>query len=132
MPLAEVRGRVAGLTQKTRQHGLDRRDVLKEGQVGFFATVDEVMKTEPVLNPAGDEAGPRRGANGCRGVKIGETASLLRQPIEVRRLDERVARNAEVATALVVIEENYDVRRPHRGLCCAQRTGQQSKEGEGN
>src|SRR5688572_20108206 len=61
----------------------------------------------------------REGAYGGAGVDIGETRSLLRQPVDVRRLNVFLAVAAHVAPAKVIGHEINDVRllRVSRGVC---------------
>ena len=73
---------------------------------------DHVVQAVPLRIPAGQNAPPRRRAGGPRHVEVRATHPLLRQPVEVRRLDLVAAEAAQIAIALVVADDQHDVRRP--------------------
>ena len=106
MPLAEDAGRVAaGPPQQLRQrHGRQRQPLALEDRMG---------DTRTKLMAAGHERGPRRRA-GRAHVKFSEPHALIAKPIEVGRVDDRIAMRGDVAIALVVGHHVDDVRPLHR------------------
>ena len=108
MPLAEDAGRVAaGPPQQLRQrHGRQRQPLALEDRMG---------DTRTKLMAAGHERGPRRRA-GRAHVKFSEPHALIAKPIEVGRVDDRIAVRGDVAIALVVGHHVDDVR-PLRRRC---------------
>ena len=103
VPLADDTRRVAGLLEHRRERGSPGRD--DQGGVPR-------QDPRPFLAPgvlAREQGIPRRRARGRSGVTVGEPQSLLRQPVDVRRLDPRRPVAADVAIAEVVGINQDDV-----------------------
>ena len=66
---------------------------------------DAVLK----LMPAGEQRAARRGAS-RRDLEVNKPHALCAKPIEVRRLEDRVTMGGKVAIALVVSQNEQDIR----------------------
>ena len=110
MPLAEDGGGVAALLDQFRQ--------------GHFAAADadlgagpqRAMNADAVRIAARQQPGARGGANRLGHVEVAEDAALGRQAVEVRRVETFGAEHADIRVALVVGEDDDDVR--ERGRLC--------------
>ncbi|MEY3530243.1 MAG: hypothetical protein RLZ70_1311 [Verrucomicrobiota bacterium] len=101
MPFAEDAGAVAGLLQLLGQgRRAERQALALEDGVG-----DAVLE----LMPPGQQRATRGGA-GRRDLEIREADAFGAEPVEVRGLEHRVAVRAHVAVALVVRQDEEDVR----------------------
>jgi len=96
LPLAAQGGAVPGGLEAAGNRDLGL------GQVDAGVERDPVADAVAVRVPAGEEGGPRRGADGRPGVAGGQPRPFGGKPVEVRRLDLRVAETAEVAVPEVV------------------------------
>ena len=75
-----------------------------------------VPEADLVDMAAGRQRGARRHADRRIGVGVGEAHATRRQPVEVRRLDHRVAITAEHPPAVLVRQDEQKVRGFHRRL----------------
>ena len=109
MPFAGHPGRVALLLQKLRDRHLCAREaVLRRWAKG-------AMNPYPIGITAGQQPRPRRGAYRLGHVEIGELSTLLRHSIQIRRRPALCAKGSDVGIALVVDENDHDVRKTRRG-----------------
>ena len=105
VPLADARGGVA-----------ERLEVVGDGdlfrvQAALASGKEDVLFHADALRVAtGQQARPRRGADRAGDHEVGELPSLLRHPVDVRRLDRLRTEAAEVVVALVVGEDDDEVR----------------------
>jgi hypothetical protein len=58
---------------------------------------------------AGDQAGSRNAADGSRDKVVAEEHAIARQPIDVRRLQERMAGAAQAIGPLIVGQQEKDI-----------------------
>src|SRR5262249_28216896 len=98
--LAEDGGAVACVVEQTRQ-ALDVRL-----RVEVVLGVRESVLPARVREQPRVERGPARTARGDRGEAVTETHAVLRQTVEVRRLDLRVAVATEIEAEVVGDEQN--------------------------
>lgn len=68
------------------------------------------MHTDTIGIAAGQQSGARSRTNGLSHVKIAKDAALGRQMIEMRRLKTFGAEDADIGVALVIGEDDDDVR----------------------
>ncbi len=121
IPLAVDAALVARRFQHPRQddlaqvHAADslERDVVFFGRV--LVAVVGCLVADHVVDPvalriaSGQQRGARRRAGGPGDIKVRQPRSLARQAIE-RRRDDSVAENAQIVVALVVRNDQQDVR----------------------
>ena len=136
VPHAEERGRIAAGLQSLGQGddlGRELRPALRSlefvpGRTGRLPRIDDGVDAMPGRGLPRHQAGPRRRAVGGRCIGLREHEAPLRQPVEVRRVHERVAHEADIPPAHVVHQDEHHVRRPARlGRCCRHR-GQRQRE----
>src|SRR5262249_43015095 len=94
------------------------RHVLAAGQKGGDVVARRVA--------AGEDAGPRRRAQGTSGVGIGELHALRCKLVNVWRLVKRAAEKADVAPAHVVDEDEDKVGLGDVGGCYRSRADQET------
>ena len=120
MPLAAMAGRVARALEQSRQRDLARAQV-RDTALGDPG-VDAVSKRRAPR----EQRRARRTADGAGGVTLRQPHALLRERVEVRRLDDRMAVAREVAVAEVVGEEEDEV-----GLRGERKTGKEERRENG-
>src|SRR4051812_31970387 len=100
MPFADERRFVAGVVQEPRPG--DQR-------MAFATTIDIVNDAVRVRIKAGQKAAPTRRAKRRRSERIAEHRPFLRQAINIRRLDERMADAAQLIEPQIVHQDEDDI-----------------------
>src|SRR5678809_873644 len=106
VPLADERRPIAVVLQELRQRAAGRaQSLLARGPRGTKRHLDP----HPLL------IAPRYQRRSCgraarRGIEISEPRAVLREAVDIRRLDVRRAVTADVAVADVVSDDEHDVR----------------------
>ena len=116
VPLAEVGGVVACALELHR----------KAAEVGGILR-EVVLHAVSVRVNAAEDARSAGGAERCGAEGVLEIHALLAQPVDVRRLQMRVAREAQCVPALIVGKNEQDVRTLRRGTGCDHRGRQQGQ-----
>jgi len=78
---------------------------------------------------AGEQGTQRRAADAGGRIALGEYGATGREPIEVRCLDDLGPHESEISIAMVVADDQDDVRRPHR--CGVGAAGQGAEQAQG-
>jgi hypothetical protein len=134
MPLADHRGRVAGLPEQRRERRVPRWDA-----VPLVGAGDRLLEPalEPPGIPAGVERDPRGRAHRCGSVGGGEPDAVRRETVETRGADVRRPVTAQVGPPAVVGEHDEHIgperaRAARDGGCQhgAHAGGQQASPGE--
>ena len=131
VPLAEIARGVARRRQDLRERHLRKRQVERvrrhpQRQPGRRARgggLGDEFEPEPRWGTAGQQGDAGGRADRGRGVGLGETRALPREPVKVRRVVPRAARAAEIAPAEVVREDDEHVG-PRGGAEGGERTQQ--------
>src|ERR1051325_10441607 len=121
MPLAAQRRGIACRLQRIGNRFLLSRqaEMFRAGRDGVFESADALL-----VSPRHKAAACGR-ADGSVRVKIGEPHALLREPVNVRRLDVRRAIATHVTVAQVISEDEQNVRPSLRSGAKAKQTYRQ-------
>ncbi len=119
VPFAKAGGGVALLLQMVGDGVLGR--VQADGRSG---KEHALVHAHPFRIAAGEQCRPRRRADRRGDHEAGEPAPFSGEPVEMRRADRLRAKAPEVAVALVIGEDDDDVRlRGGKGLSAGERDG---------
>jgi hypothetical protein len=118
VPLAEAAGGVAGRLERFGDRPLVEVEPLQPGRDAAHAAAR--------VPAAGEQLGPRRRADRLHEEAL-EAGAVLRQRVDVRRAQVGVAVEAQIAPALVVGEDDDDVR-PGRGGPAGPRGGGEGEQ----